>query len=76
MFKRYKNVPEELKEESEKVNDEPVEEQENQEVDPVETSMETENVGESEDDSKEIIDYSYYENQLKKMKGVNDEKSN
>lgn len=76
LFKRYKNVPEELKEESEKVNDEPVEEQENQEVDPVETSMETENVGESEDDSKEIIDYSYYENQLKKMKGVNDEKSN
>ena len=82
LFKRYKNVPEELKEENvEKEETEPVEEQEQQETVVLE---ETENVGEGELEPKQpevvvenqSIDYSYFEDKLKQIKGGKDEQSN
>ncbi len=83
LFKRYKNVPEELKEESEKENDEPVKEQETEEVDLEETLEETENIGNGELEPRQqevvenqSIDYSYFENKLNQIRGGKNEKSN
>ena len=82
LFKKYKNVPEELKEENgEKEETEPVKEQEQEET---VVSEKTENIGEGELVPKQpeevvenrSIDYSYFEDKLKQIKGGKDEKSN
>lgn len=81
LFKRYKNVPEELKKENDNENDEPVKEQDTKEVN---SSEETDtNVGEGELEPKQqdvvenqSIDYSYFENKLNQLKGGKNEKSN
>ena len=78
LFKRYKNVPDELKEEKE----EKKEEQEEQ-VAPVEEPVKEQenNEGELEPKQQEVvepqnIDYSYFEDKLKQLKGGIYEKSN
>lgn len=76
LFKRYKNVPKELKEEKDEKEtegqivpvDEPVEKQENNES---ELEPKQQEVVESQN-----IDYSYFENKLKQLKGGIYEKSN
>ena len=78
LFKRYKNVPEELKEEN--VEEE---EKEEEQLAPVEEPTEVEETNESELEPKQQevvepqdIDYSYFEDKLKQLKGGIYEKSN